>query len=550
MDTLARLKNVRLFASLAADSLGRVAQLATRRSYRKGSLLCHQDESAETLYVIDSGEAVLRQTDLRGVERPVGYLREGDFVGDDALLLGDAYAACVQATSDVEVLHIRKQDFDRLLEEHPQIRKQLTLGRLVRERLHAATFPWQGEDEPSLLLRRKHWLAFVRTLPIPLLTFLTLSAATWLLRRFGVAISSPLAVLLVGALPAAMILWLLVDWRNDFYLVTARRVVHEEKVILIHETWDEVPLNKIQNINITRGFMGNLLGFGTMHIQTASTRATMVLDYVPDPEGMQEVIFKGAGYLRSRTEQEEREGIRQELLRHTEGLDTEADLYPPLPREQVRRKPGLLARLLSSTPLLRRGYERANQVTWRKHWVFLVKRICVALPVALLTSAAVIAISLSRRPSQYRLPILLASLVVWIAVVFWLWWEVEDWRNDVYIVTDHLIIDVEKKPLFFAEERRQATLDMIQNVSLRKRGFLTSVLNYGDVLIETAGAAGTFTFSGVNRPAAVQREIFRRVESYNDALHRRERDKRKSELSTWFQVYHQVNQEKESPDAV
>jgi hypothetical protein len=115
-------------------------------------------------------------------------------------------------------------------------------------------------------------------------------------------------------------------------------------------------------------------------------------------------------------------------------------------------------------------------------------------------------------------------------------------------VTDRLIIDVEKKPLFFADERKQATLDMIQNVSLRIPGPLAAVLNYGDVLIETAGPTGVFTFDGVGRPEQVQREIFRRVEAYNEAEQREQSQQRTAELSQWFQTYSKLSQQDQSTD--
>jgi len=552
MDTSMRLKNIPLFASLAPDNLARVAELATRRSYPRGSLLCRQDEFGQTLYVIDSGEAVRRQTDLRGIERPVGYLREGDFIGDDALLLGDAYGSCVQATTDIEVLCIRKQDFDRLLEEHPEIRNQLTLRRLVKERLLAPEFPWLGEDERSLLLRRRHWLAFVRTLSIPLLTSLALGMAAWLLSRLGITMSMPFLFLFIGGLPGAMVLWYCVDWRNDFYLVTSKRILHEEKVVFLYETWDEIPLNKIENTFITHSALGNLLGFGVLHIETASARGVMALDYLPDPESMEEVIFKGIGHLRSRMQQEEREEIRRELLREIierGKAEGEQSATPPPPQEQPKEKLGFLARLLPSRPLLGLRHEQADQVTWRKHWIFLIKRIYLALPAAVLITTAVITITLSRWPARYRIPLFLASLVLWTVAVFWLWWEVEDWRNDEYIVTDRLIIDVEKKPLFFGRERREAPLDKILSVSERKQGLLATIFNYGDVLIQTAAATGDFTFDGVGNPAQVRREVYNRVEAYRANQQRREREQRKAELSTWFQLYHEMNQEKESPDA-
>ncbi len=549
MDKVTRLKNVRLFSSLTPDNLARVAELAARSSHRRGSYLCRQDEYGDTLYIIDSGEAIRRQTDLRGVQRPVGYMREGESIGEDALLLGDAYGSCVQATSDIKVLFIRKHDFDRLLSEHPQIEQQLTIPPLIRERLLAPSLPWQDEDEPTLLLRRKHWFAFARTLPAPVLILLVLGTFAWLLRRVGILTTIPSTLLFVSVIPAMLLLWLVLDWRNDYYLVTSKRVLHEERVLLLYQTWDEVPLSKIQSINITRGFTGSMLGFGTLQIQTASARGTLALPYVPDPEGMQEVIFKKVGQLRWRMQQGQRDEIRQELLRQSGAEEAEEEHAIPamVPEEQARTKLGPLARFVSRRPLLRMRYNHANQIIWRKHWLFLLKRIYLALPFAILVSVAFITVSLYGGLARYRLPLLPAALVLWIAGIFWLWWQVEDWRNDVYIVTDRLIIDIEKRPLFFAEDRKQATLDVIQNVSLSKRGILTSLLNYGDVLIQIAGASGTFTFEGVPQPEAVQREIFRRVEDYNESQRRQQGERRKAELSTWFEVYQEINKERESP---
>ena len=169
MDTLMRLSRVSLFASLTPDNLARVAEITSRRLYRQGELLCQQEESGQTLYVIDSGEGIFRQTDLQGEQRFNGYLHEGDVVGDEALLFGDAYGYCIEAATTLEVLCILKQDFDRLLEEHPQIRRQMTIRPLIQERFRAPVFSWQEKDEPSLLLRKKHWFSFVRQLSLPLL---------------------------------------------------------------------------------------------------------------------------------------------------------------------------------------------------------------------------------------------------------------------------------------------------------------------------------------------------------------------------------------------
>ena len=542
MDTLARLKTVPLFASLAPDALAQVAELATRRLYPKGSLLCQEGDSAETLFVIDSGEAVLRQTDLRGVERPVGYLREGGAVGEDALFLADAYGVCVQATTDVEALQMRKADLDRLLERAPHIREQLALTPLAGERLDAPQFPWLGENERALLLRRRHWIIFLRSLIIPFVVALLLLAFEGLLRRAGVKVNAALGLVVVRALPTLLVIWIFVDWRNDFFLVTTDRVVHREKLILMHESQEEAPLSKIQDTRIVYDFIGKLLGYGSLRVDTASARGSIIFDHVSDPDGMQEVIFRQLRSQHWKLQRQEQAEIRRQLLAQTGRAPEDVDLPPP---QEVRRttKPGILGRLAPSRPLFQLHYQQADRLVWRKHWVFLLGRIWLPLlaSAALASIAAVSA--LGRWPMGYVGSAFLVSVVLCTASTAWLWWEIEDWRNDEYIVTDRMLIDVQKKPLFFSEERKQAALDKVENVSLSIRGPFASLFGFGDVLIQTAGAAGFLAFRGVPHPSHVQSEIFRRMEAYREAHRQRERLQKKAELSAWFKVYDEINRQ-------
>jgi len=128
-----------------------------------------------------------------------------------------------------------------------------------------------------------------------------------------------------------------------------------------------------------------------------------------------------------------------------------------------------------------------------------------------------------------------------IAILFpWWLWRFDDWQNDIYQVTSTRIIDVERLPLFQREERREATLGMIQNISLEIPGFLGKVLNYGSVTIETAGA-GAFTFDCVKDPNGVQAEIFRRMEAFQKRKDQQAAEHRRNEMLDWFAVYDQMH---------
>ncbi len=547
MDKVTRLKNVPLFAALAPEHLAHMSEIATTRTFTQGAFLCKRGEASNTLYIIDSGNVALPQAGAPDSGQPATYLGEGQTIGEAALLFGDEHWCSAQAVTDVEALAIRKEDFDLLRHQHPEIIDQLRPSRHARERLQAPRFPWQEQNEPTVVLRRRHWFALAQSLPVPLLILLGLSIAAWLLRQMNLLTGILATALFVGLVPAAIALWLVLDWHNDFYLVTTKRVLHEERVILLYQTWEEIPLQKVQDTTIRRDFWGKLLGFGTLRIQTASLHGSLVLDYLPDPEYFQASIWQQTKRLGSSARQDQREEIRESLVRQMKGAEAETGPQPmtppsPPPSWQPEGRVNSLVQLRSLTS------RESDNLVWRKHWVFLLRQTFLPV-VAFLASTALIVISLLFLSTRYRFPLFIASLLLWVATLVWLWWRIDDWGNDLYIVTDSLIIDIEKKPLFFSEERRQATLDMIQNVSLEKQGLLPALLNYGDVVIQTAGPTGAFTFANVANPTRVQREIFNRVDAYNADKQRRVRQQEKVEISEWFREYHELSQKPEGADS-
>jgi uncharacterized membrane protein YdbT with pleckstrin-like domain len=144
-----------------------------------------------------------------------------------------------------------------------------------------------------------------------------------------------------------------------------------------------------------------------------------------------------------------------------------------------------------------------NQITWRKHWWILFKAVVVPALFAVVVLVLLILV-----------PIPLARLLMamlFLASLLFLAWQIVDWYNDVYIITDDRIVDIEKVPLI-SEDRREARLVMIQDVNYRQPDFLARTLGYGDIIIETAAKTGAFTFSNVPNPQQVQMEIFARWE--------------------------------------
>ena len=69
---------------------------------------------------------------------------------------------------------------------------------------------------------------------------------------------------------------------------------------------------------------------------------------------------------------------------------------------------------------------------------------------------------------------------------------------------------------------------------------INTLFYIGDVVIETAGKAGKLTFSRVENPKEVQREIFERMDKRRQQKAQEDAERRRGEISEWFDVYHET----------
>lgn len=387
-------------------------------------------------------------------------------------------------------------------------------------------FSWLHQDEVVLSFHRRHPYLLALRLLLPAF-LLTLPAAFWLLGSFGRIL--PLAYLFLGPLAALLFMWFYLDWQNDYYVVTDKRVVHVEKVMLLYEERNEAVLGRIQNVTLVSPHaLARVLGFANLVIETAGVRGKMVLTALPQADRVQEEILA-------------------QVERFREEAPSEEALVEPQERAVVTRKRGALPLLLDYLfPRLR--LEENSQVTWRKHWYVLLRKtagplvlLVVVLEIGVAVALGLPLVSFLPRTSALVLSVTAASLLA-----LFILYRYEDWRNDVYILTDDRIIDMEKKPLFLREERREASLAMIQDVRYLIPGVAYNLLNVGMVIIETAATEGEFTFDWVHDPRRVQEEIFARLDAYREREKRKEQEAQAAQLQKWLEAYRKV--EKEPPE--
>ena len=144
---------------------------------------------------------------------------------------------------------------------------------------------------------------------------------------------------------------------------------------------------------------------------------------------------------------------------------------------------------------------------------------------------------------RYVAPVDMLLALVGLGLLGWLTWNIADWRNDTYEVSDTEIADVEKLPLFFSEQRRTALLGEIENIEVNIPSPLHYLLNFGNVRLQTAATQGEFSFDWVPDPRGVSEEIRRRIEVYRQQQEANRARQRAQELPDWFELYTRLGPE-------
>src|SRR5262249_40040408 len=107
----------------------------------------------------------------------------------------------------------------------------------------------------------------------------------------GSGVAKPVGVLaLVFAVIA--VLTLVTRWiraEADEFVVTNRRVIR--KVGIIAREIEQAPLEKIQDITVDQGYIGRMLDYGTVTIETASERGSMTFPHIARPEAFRNALW-------------------------------------------------------------------------------------------------------------------------------------------------------------------------------------------------------------------------------------------------------------------
>lgn len=547
--------------NLSEDQIVELANRAKIHLYPQGETIIKQGDSDDRFFVVISGE--LQVFDEReSPRRLLNYIPVGSAVGLRAAIHGTGVRqATVEAEFDSVVAIYTRDDLEWLLLQDPQIEARIReLERIYDERT-LTDFPGRQPDEIVLAAIKRHILAFIAKLIWPIVLLIIPVLALLVAELFGLRVlalmnANPgLFTLLLAPfviLSILQILYFYFDWRNDDLIVTTKRVIHIERILFYSELRDEAPLTQIQNITYeTHGWLDALFDVDDIYIQTAALGMISVKK-IPAAQELVKVILQAQQRAKERAVASDRAATRRLISERMERNLLETP--PPVTAPPRKASPSIN---VPKVPIPKFGLDyfipRTEQVTtekgdkvvtWRKHYLILLQHIL--LPVlALLASIYLFSASFfDWPPFAYRVvwePLYLILGTAVLISLFWYIWEYDSWRRDVYILTSTKIIDVESSAFRLRGEKvREGSFDSIQNITYDLPNIFYRLINLGSVTIQTAGTGGNFTFKQVFNPSAVQEEIFRRWDVYQQRKREKQRDETTRQVVTVLGEYHEM----------
>jgi hypothetical protein len=553
IDSFARiafLKKIHLFHGLGDEELATVADQLEEQPYTAGEVIYRQNQKADNFYLIYKG-SVRMVSVQKGKEVNPSTLVANDYFGHLDLLERRSRTSSATALADTVLLALSQDNFNKLRKTSPDFNSNLDIAIRTRQLARSLSFRWLVPGEVIYFLARKHPIILVRNLLGP---FFALFLPSIFLFWWATSWQTFLLLFLAGTffvLDILWAIWLIVDWGNDYYIVTNQRVVWLEKVVAIYDSRQESPLNTILAVAVETSLFGRWFDFGDVVVRTFVSK--IMFRYVRHPYQAQHMIEEYWNRTKEQARDMDREAMKN-AIKNALQKSVGAQSPPPKPAPPKPDFPPSrgMEKIFASlgTERLRLRYEQGDTVVYRKHWFVLFKKAWIPmlglltvfflflyrLYVIFTTSATFVSTENSVAPDTWM------SVLILLFPIFLIWfiYDFVDWSNDRYEVNNEQIVDRYKRPLS-TEIRNVAQIENILGTEFARVGILGQMFNYGDVFITVGGTS--LTFEDVMDPATVQSDINRRRMAQRARKEEKEKAAKREEMAAWLAVYHQ-NDEK------
>lgn len=414
------------------------------------------------------------------------------------------------------------------------------LRQVRRDEDRRLTFKGQDTDEEVKMVVRKHPFFLIRP-ALPTFAAVVLLAVVLALfirvPAFGpvwALMSAILGVLFLLAL--GFFIWhSFIEWWVNIDIITNKRVIICRGFLL--PTRKVTTLDKIVQISVEqRSFRRVLLQYGDVHLYI--TGGDYIMKDVPRPHEVRDAVHGVHQDFKQKVASKPVEKLpvlhdpemsalinklgKKEKVPELPNAD---ELYsqwqnPRAPRRPLRRFGGPLHLAANVTYA---ADEQTIMYIQRSKWLL---AFYLALPTLGLLASVVLTFVLQ----PFALFTVLFALVMLVMISL----LTINFVDDVFILTNKRIIDIERKYIFFFEERIEAEYKNVRDTRVDVKNVFQLMLDVGNLHIETPGSNPDIKMTMIDHPFFIADKI-NQVKNFKDKSDKaKDHNKRQDELITWF----------------
>jgi uncharacterized membrane protein YdbT with pleckstrin-like domain len=138
-----------------------------------------------------------------------------------------------------------------------------------------------GRNEKIVFIDRQHWLVLAWALLVDVLVTVLIVAASVILARLNDKLGFLIVLIVLVVFPVVHFGVRYLNWYNEQYLVTNRRVIKIRGVI--NKRVSDSSLEKVNDVVLEQSIVGRILGYGTVQIITGSDIGVDIFEHIARP---------------------------------------------------------------------------------------------------------------------------------------------------------------------------------------------------------------------------------------------------------------------------
>lgn len=161
--------------------------------------------------------------------------------------------------------------------------------------------------------------------------------------------------------------------------------------------------------------------------------------------------------------------------------------------------------------------QRENEqiLLWvEKHWIKYIRVLGIFIFMGIIPGLAIYLVSMFAFQNKFFLALMMLFILTYeLFILLYSYIHLMLDELDLFVVTDQRIVDITQENLFHRKVA-DAALESVQDATAESKGFEATILDYGDIAVQTAGKKSEFMMDLVPHPFSTSKKILEIVARY------------------------------------